>query len=185
MLTLETNAELQPFNTMAIRERAEYLVRVESDVELREALAQADARGWPVTLLGGGSNIVVAGPVSGLVVVMCSRGRRILQRRGSDVLIEAEAGENWHRLVGWSLDLGWVMLAYAVIQFLDGNVLVPLLLSEAVDLHPITIIVAVLAFGGLWGLWGVFFAIPLATLVKAIYTAWPRAADDVDLTADI
>ena len=47
---------------------------------------------------------------------------------------------------GWSLDLGWVMLAYAVIQFLDGNVLVPLLLSEAVDLHPITIIVAVLAF---------------------------------------
>ena len=86
---------------------------------------------------------------------------------------------------GWSLDLGWVMLAYGVIQFLDGNVLVPLLFSEAVDLHPITIIVAVLAFGGLWGLWGVFFAIPLATLVKAIYTAWPRAADDADLTADI
>ena len=78
---------------------------------------------------------------------------------------------------GWSLDLGWVMLAYAIIQFLDGNVLVPLLFSEAVDLHPITIIVAVLAFGGLWGLWGVFFAIPLATLIKAIYVAWPRAAE--------
>jgi putative permease len=61
-----------------------------------------------------------------------------------------------------------------VIQFLDGNVLVPLLFSEAVDLHPITIIVSVLAFGGLWGLWGVFFAIPLATLIKAIYVAWPR-----------
>lgn len=75
---------------------------------------------------------------------------------------------------GWSLELGWVMLAYAVIQFLDGNVLVPLLFSEAVDLHPITIIVSVLAFGGLWGLWGVFFAIPLATLIKAIYVAWPR-----------
>ena len=75
---------------------------------------------------------------------------------------------------GWSLDLGWVMLAYAIIQFLDGNVLVPLLFSEAVDLHPITIIVAVLAFGGLWGLWGVFFAIPLATLIKAIYVAWPQ-----------
>ncbi|MDC3123950.1 AI-2E family transporter [Gammaproteobacteria bacterium] len=79
---------------------------------------------------------------------------------------------------GWSLDLAWVMLAYAVIQFLDGNVLVPLLFSEAVDLHPITIIVAILAFGGLWGLWGVFFAIPLATLIKAIYVAWPRAPLD-------
>lgn len=76
---------------------------------------------------------------------------------------------------GWSLELGWVIFAYLIIQFLDGNVLVPLLFSEAVDLHPITIIVAVLAFGGLGGLWGVFFAIPLATLVKAIYTAWPSA----------
>lgn len=81
---------------------------------------------------------------------------------------------------GWSLDLAWVMLAYAVIQFLDGNVLVPLLFSEAVDLHPITIIIAILAFGGLWGLWGVFFAIPLATFIKAIYVAWPRAPMDAE-----
>lgn len=75
---------------------------------------------------------------------------------------------------GWSSDLAWLMGVYAVIQFLDGNVLVPLLFSEVVDLHPITIIVAVLTFGGLWGIWGVFFAIPLATLIKAIYKAWPR-----------
>ncbi len=75
---------------------------------------------------------------------------------------------------GWSWELGAIMGAYGVIQFLDGNVLVPLLFSEVVDLHPITIIVAVLAFGGLWGVWGVFFAIPLATLIKAIYKAWPK-----------
>ena len=83
---------------------------------------------------------------------------------------------------GWSLDLAWVILAYAVIQFLDGNVLVPLLFSEAVDLHPITIITAILAFGGLWGLWGVFFAIPLATFIKAIYVAWPRAPMDAEVS---
>jgi len=79
---------------------------------------------------------------------------------------------------GWSWDLGWVLVAYTVIQFLDGNVLVPLLFSEANDLHPITIILAILAFGGLWGFWGIFFAIPLATLVKAIYNAWPRHEAD-------
>ncbi|HKK22399.1 MAG TPA: AI-2E family transporter, partial [Pseudohaliea sp.] len=60
-----------------------------------------------------------------------------------------------------------VMAVYIVIQILDGNVLVPLLFSEAVNLHPVAIIVAVLFFGGIWGLWGVFFAIPLATLIKA------------------
>ena len=77
---------------------------------------------------------------------------------------------------GWTMDFLVVMVAYAVIQALDGNVLVPLLFSKAVNLHPIAIIVAVLAFGGIWGFWGVFFAIPLATLVKAVYNAWPRAA---------
>jgi putative permease len=67
-----------------------------------------------------------------------------------------------------------VIIAYGVIQALDGNVLVPVLFSEAVNLHPVSIIVAVLFFGGIWGLWGVFFAIPLATLLKALITAWPR-----------
>lgn len=65
-----------------------------------------------------------------------------------------------------------VLIAYGVIQALDGNLLVPLLFSEAVDLNPVYIIVAVLFFGGLWGFWGVFFAIPLASLVKAIINAW-------------
>jgi putative permease len=81
---------------------------------------------------------------------------------------------------GWTWDMAWVLIVYGVIQALDGNVLVPLLFSEAVDLHPITIIVAVLAFGGLWGVWGVFFAIPLATLVKAVYNAWPSSREDME-----
>jgi putative permease len=74
---------------------------------------------------------------------------------------------------GWGLDFGWVLLAYGILQALDGNVLVPLLFSEAVDLHPVAIIIAVLAFGGIWGFWGVFFAIPLASLIKAVINAWP------------
>jgi putative permease len=74
---------------------------------------------------------------------------------------------------GWGPDFIWVTVAYLVIQALDGNVLVPLLFGEAVSLHPIAIIVAILVFGGLWGFWGVFFAIPLATLVNAILRAWP------------
>lgn len=77
---------------------------------------------------------------------------------------------------GWSADFAYLMLAYGIIQALDGNVVVPLLFSEAVNLHPVAIIVAVLVFGGLWGFWGVFFAIPLATLVKALLSSWPTQA---------
>lgn len=76
---------------------------------------------------------------------------------------------------GWGTDFAYLFVTYMVIQALDGNVLVPLLFSEAVNLHPIAIILAVLFFGGIWGLWGVFFAIPLATLVKALINAWPAA----------
>ncbi len=75
---------------------------------------------------------------------------------------------------GWGSEFIWLTVAYLVIQALDGNVLVPLLFSEVVSLHPVAIIIAILVFGGTWGFWGVFFAIPLATLVKAVLSAWPR-----------
>lgn len=76
---------------------------------------------------------------------------------------------------GYSETLFYCLLVYGIIQALDGNVLVPLLFSEVVNLHPVAIIIAVLGFGGIWGFWGVFFAIPLATLFKAVITAWPQA----------
>jgi len=75
---------------------------------------------------------------------------------------------------GASSDFWYLVIAYLVVQGVDGNILVPLLFSEAVNLHPLAIILAVLFFGGIWGFWGIFFAIPLATLVKAIINAWPR-----------
>ncbi|MGD2020308.1 MAG: AI-2E family transporter [Thiohalocapsa sp.] len=81
---------------------------------------------------------------------------------------------------GWGAQFLWLTASYLIIQALDGNVLVPLLFSEVVDLHPVAIIVAILVFGGIWGFWGVFFAIPLATVVQAILTAWPRAGEGAD-----
>lgn len=76
---------------------------------------------------------------------------------------------------GLSSEFYSMFAVYVIIQALDGNVLVPFLFSEAVNLHPVAIIMAVLFFGGIWGVWGVFFAIPLATLIKAIISAWPSS----------
>ena len=79
---------------------------------------------------------------------------------------------------GFSAEFGYLMLVYFIIQALDGNLIVPILFSEAVALHPLYIIIAVLFFGGIWGFWGVFFAIPLATLVKALISAWSNDLDE-------
>lgn len=76
---------------------------------------------------------------------------------------------------GATSDFVYLMIAYLVVQVIDSNIVVPLLFSEVVDMHPSAIIIAVLVFGGLWGVWGVFFAIPLATLVQAVINAWPTA----------
>lgn len=82
---------------------------------------------------------------------------------------------------GWGPELLYATTVFFIIQALDGYVLVPLLFSEAVNIHPVAIIIAILFFGGMWGFWGVFFAIPLATLVKAVLLAWPGRDDQQQL----
>ncbi len=76
----------------------------------------------------------------------------------------------------------WLMGIYTIIQVLDGNVLVPVLFSEVVNLHPVAIIIAILFFGGLWGVWGIFFAIPLATLIDTVINAWPKLDESAAAT---
>lgn len=77
---------------------------------------------------------------------------------------------NW----GWTQDFAYLMIAYGIIVTIDGNILPAILFSEALDVHPVAIIISILFFGGIAGFWGIFFAIPLASLVKAIINAWPR-----------
>ncbi len=80
--------------------------------------------------------------------------------------------------LGLTFEFSLLMASYLALQILDGNLLVPILFSDAVKLHPVAIILAVFVFGSLFGFWGVFFAIPIATLIKAIWNAWPAMLTD-------
>lgn len=80
--------------------------------------------------------------------------------------------------LGLTFEFSLLMASYLALQILDGNLLVPILFSDAVKLHPVAIILAVFVFGSLFGFWGVFFAIPIATLIKAILNAWPAMLTD-------
>ena len=75
---------------------------------------------------------------------------------------------------GTSVLFWYVLVAHILIQVIDGNVVVPILFSDAVNLHPIAILISILFFGTIWGLWGVFFAIPLAVLFNTLLNIWPR-----------
>ena len=67
---------------------------------------------------------------------------------------------------------------YLLLQALDGNLLVPIIFSETVKLHPVIIILAEFIFGSMFGFWGVFFSIPIATFIKAVWNAWPSSLPD-------
>jgi predicted PurR-regulated permease PerM len=62
------------------------------------------------------------------------------------------------------------LIACAVIQILDGNVLQTLLLSQTVSLHPVTVLVSLLAGGALFGFWGIVLSIPIAAFLQLLYS---------------
>jgi putative permease len=72
----------------------------------------------------------------------------------------------------------YIVIIHLLIQILDGNVVVPILFSDAVNLHPLAILISILFFGTIWGIWGVFFAIPLAVLMNTLLNIWPRTANE-------
>jgi putative permease len=151
------------------------LERIWSELNLQFA-NYARGKGIEVLIIGGASYVVFAifslnyAALLGLLV-----GFSVIVPYIGAALVTIPVVVVAYFQFGVTPDFYWVVGAYLLIQVLDGNVLVPLLFSEAVNLHPVAIVIAVLFFGGLWGLWGVFFAIPLATLVNAILSAWPSS----------
>ncbi len=75
---------------------------------------------------------------------------------------------------GIASEFWYVIIGHLVIQAIDGNIIVPILFSDAVNIHPFAILLSILFFGSIWGVWGVFFAIPLAVLISTILNVWPK-----------
>jgi putative permease len=69
---------------------------------------------------------------------------------------------------GWPVGALGTLAAYMVIQAVDANYLTPVIIGRETNIHPVAIILAILICGALWGFWGVFFAVPIAVIVKSV-----------------
>lgn len=101
-----TDQSLAGRNTLALAANASALAEVATQAELREALAWADDKGLPVVPLGQGSNVVFAGDLRALVLVLQMRGVETLERTAEATTLRVAAGENWHRFVTRCVDEG-------------------------------------------------------------------------------
>jgi UDP-N-acetylmuramate dehydrogenase len=106
-MLVEKNVPLQAFNTFHIVAKAHNLVRIASEADLQQLLADPQWRNSPTFVLGGGSNIVLTGDVKALVLKVELMGRRLVQETGKAFIVEAGAGENWHDFVTWTLAQGY------------------------------------------------------------------------------
>lgn len=106
MLTLSQDQDLTSFNTLGLASSAQHLLRLDDTVALPELheLVQEHAR---VIVLGGGSNVVLARSLAGLVLKVETKGIRLLEETSNERVIEAKAGEVWHSFVAHCLAQGW------------------------------------------------------------------------------
>lgn len=106
MLTLSQDQNLTSFNTLGLASSAQHLLRLDDTVGLSELheLVQEHAR---VIVLGGGSNVVLARSLAGLVLKVETKGIRLLEETSNERVIEAKAGEVWHSFVAHCLAQGW------------------------------------------------------------------------------
>ncbi len=106
-MQLLTGVPLSELTTLRVGGPVDRLVEVTDAAELAAAVREADAAGRPLLVLGGGSNVVAPDEGwPGTVVVVRSRGVRVVAEDGDRVVLEVQAGEPWDDLVAHTVDLG-------------------------------------------------------------------------------
>ncbi|HEY9170210.1 MAG TPA: UDP-N-acetylmuramate dehydrogenase [Lutibacter sp.] len=114
-MTIQQNISLKPYNTFGISTNAKRFVSVNSINELKKILASEKN----IFILGGGSNILLTADVEKLVVHINTKGI-IVNDFDDEVLVTAEAGENWHELVLWCVSQNYGGLEN--LALIPGNV---------------------------------------------------------------
>jgi UDP-N-acetylmuramate dehydrogenase len=99
--------DLREMTTLAVPAVADYFAELTEPAELEPLLEAVRKHDWPVTVLGEGSNVVLADRLPGLTLRQACPGITVLEELPDQVRLEVAAGENWHDFVNWSLEQGY------------------------------------------------------------------------------
>lgn len=104
MLNIEKNKSLKDFTTLRVGGKAEYFAIINSREELLEAISFARVNKLVITILGGGSNLLISGKVKGLVIKNEIKGIRIMEKNKDNALVEGMSGESWTKFVNFTVE---------------------------------------------------------------------------------
>ena len=101
MFKIEENVSLKKYNTFGIDIQTKKFYALSSSDRLKKVLIEN--QGIPLRILGGGSNLLFTKNFEGLTLQIATKGIEIINKTRAKVLVEVQAGENWHEFVLWSL----------------------------------------------------------------------------------
>src|SRR5690606_19814875 len=106
-MNIQKNVSLKRFNTFGIDKKAKFLVEITHTEAVIEALKEAESRGLPVFILGGGSNILLTKNLDALVIKINIKGIEPIKEDGEHVYVKVGAGEIWHDFVLAAIAANW------------------------------------------------------------------------------
>ncbi|KAB2807370.1 UDP-N-acetylmuramate dehydrogenase [Phaeocystidibacter luteus] len=98
---------LQRFNTFGLDESADEVWVLQDEEDIRALASDESAMSRLKLILGGGSNLLLTGPIKGVVAHIALRGKKVLSETDDEVILEVAAGENWHQTVLWTIEQGY------------------------------------------------------------------------------
>ena len=104
-MMFRADVQLESFNTLRLPSTAQFFASPDSVAAVRDVLVEASSRGLPITILGGGSNVVLRSRVPGCVIHPRLSGIDV-QRIDGASMVTAGAGVRWHDLVRYCLGQG-------------------------------------------------------------------------------
>jgi UDP-N-acetylmuramate dehydrogenase len=102
-LTIQENISLKPFNTFGIDVAAKYFARFDTVDTLQQILQSPAIKGYPLLILGGGSNILLTANFEGVVLKNEIEGIALTKEDDDHVYLKVGAGVNWHEFVLYCL----------------------------------------------------------------------------------
>ncbi len=119
-LEIQPQYSLRALNTFGIDAKAAHFLEVTDIAQLDALYREPSLRTMPRLILGGGSNLLLTKDFSGLALHIATQGIAITGEDGQQVFVTAQAGENWHAFVQWTLAQGLPGLEN--LSLIPGNV---------------------------------------------------------------